>query len=91
MSDFLRKINAGNRRTVFIRDVVHNIKNKIASTLKNIFLVLFAALSFTACKTSSKNEVEYTRERTEIQHQNVRFPEPVGFVNDFDGIFTPDQ
>lgn len=59
--------------------------------MKNIFLVLFAALSFTACKTSSKNEVEYTRERTEIQHQNVRFPEPVGFVNDFDGIFTPDQ
>ena len=47
--------------------------------------------NFISCKTSSKNEVEFTRERTEIQHENVNFPEPRGFVNDFDNIFTPDQ
>lgn len=59
--------------------------------MKKYLLVLFAALNFIACKSSSKNEAELTGERIEIQHKNVRFPEPIGFVNDFDTIFTADQ
>ena len=59
--------------------------------MKKYLLVLFVLFNFIACKTSSKNEVEFTRERTEIQHNNVQFPEPRGFVNDFDNIFTADQ
>lgn len=59
--------------------------------MKKYFLVVFAVLSLVACKTSTKNEVEHIRERTEIEHQNVIFPEPAGFVNDFDKIFTPAQ
>lgn len=59
--------------------------------MKKYFLVLLILVTSISCKTSLKNEVEFTRERTEIQHENVKFPEPTGFVNDFDNIFTPDQ
>lgn len=59
--------------------------------MKKYLLVFLVSFSLIACKTTSKNEVEITRERTEIQHENVQFPEPEGYVNDFDEIFTTNQ
>ncbi|TRO66797.1 TPM domain-containing protein [Christiangramia sabulilitoris] len=59
--------------------------------MKKILLILLVLANLISCKTSSENEGKYTRERTEIQHKNVQFPEYRGFVNDFNNIFTHDQ
>ncbi len=59
---------------------------------KIIFGVLI--ISLTACQYNNKKEDLYETaivENTSIQQESSQFPNPKGYVNDFEGIFSTEQ